>query len=99
LSEDRFSRQRKLVQVGDAGQARIEAASYVVRGQGDADGSDVELTYLERAGASRVVRLPDEAPPAFDHEGAFRFEASRRVAAGAWRALAQLKASLEKDIP
>jgi hypothetical protein len=93
LSEDRFSRQKKLAEVGEAGQARVAAASYEVRGPDGAE-NDVELTYLERAGALRVVRLPEEAPRAFSHEGAFRFQASREVAAGAWRALVQLKAAL-----
>ena len=88
MTEDRYSRQRKLAEVGDTGQARIEGATFDVRGQ---DGADIERAYLERAGARAVVLTPGAPAAPFRHAAHFRFEAPRSVGAGAWRALTQLR--------
>jgi hypothetical protein len=93
MPSDRYTRQRRLAEIGDAGQRRIEAASAVVRGL---DGADVELRYLTGAGLSNVVHDSAAAPLAFAHEAFFAFPSSRRVAAGAWRALRTLKGALEE---
>lgn len=92
MNEDRFDRQRRLPEVGSAGQERIERAAFEVRG---GDGAILETEYLHRAGAQRVSLVPRAEPAPFAHEGAFRFAASRRVGAGAWRALAALRRVLE----
>ena len=91
MNEDRFARQRKLAEVGDPGQARIGTEEFVVRG---GDGAIIESEYLHRAGAEKVTILPRSEPEPFVHQTQFRFVASRRVAAGAWRALRKLRKTL-----
>jgi hypothetical protein len=80
-----------LVAVGDAGQARIESARYRLAPAGAA--AAVERQYLERAGARHFSAM--EAAPAFAHAAAFRNAVARDFAAGAWRALEQLRRALE----
>ncbi len=88
---DRHCRQRLLPEVGDAGQRRIEVTDFEVRGR---DGAIIEGEYLHRAGAVRLTILPGNEPEPFAHERFFRFTASRRIGAGAWRALAKLRRTL-----
>jgi hypothetical protein len=90
----RYSRQRRLPEVGDAGQHRLERASLEARGR---NGALVELAYLCRAGVNRVTLTPLEHPEPFVHAAAFRFDAPRAVGAGAWRALAQIRRVLEME--
>ena len=89
---DRHARQRMLARVGDAGQSRIAAASYRVAA--DAAGS-VARDYLERAGATRFV-TGEPGLDSFAHAAAFRDARAREFAEGSWRALAELRAALEK---
>jgi hypothetical protein len=89
---DRYVRQRSLAQVGDAGQARIEAARYRLGAPGAA--TTVEREYLERAGARHFETA---GAPELVHARAFRNRAARDFATGAWRALAQLRQALEQD--
>jgi hypothetical protein len=96
MNEDPWSRQRRLPEIGDRGQALIAGASFEVRG---GDGAILESEYLHRAGAERVVIMPRAEPVPFAHESFFRFAASRRVAAGAWRALSALRRTLEIETP
>ena len=88
---DRYNRQRKLSEVGDTGQLLISRSLHEVRG---ADGAIIEAEYLHRAGVERLTILPRAEPEPFVHESHFRFFASRRVAAGAWRALCKLRREL-----
>jgi hypothetical protein len=92
MLSDRYARQRLLAAVGDSGQARIAEATYAVALDG-APASRVERDYLERAGGQRFV--PAESVPDFTHGEAFRHECARDFAAGAWRALIQLRHALE----
>lgn len=87
---DRHARQRLLAAVGDAGQSRIARATYSVAD--DAAGC-VARDYLERAGAER---FEPASPPPFAHAAAFRSPFASELAEGAWRALRQLRAVLEK---
>ncbi len=89
---DRFARQRMLASVGDAGQARIAAATYRL-GTDEANG--VARDYLERAGGEHFVSMVTPLEP-FAHGDVFRHASARAVAEGAWRALGQLRAALEK---
>lgn len=90
---DRYARQRRLAEIGDAGQARLLAASHRVRGT---DGAFTELAYLHRAGF-RAVELDVLAEPLpFAHAALFRHAAPRRQAAGTWRALRAITALLER---
>jgi hypothetical protein len=92
---DPFARQRRLAEVGDAGQARIERAE--VRLSAHEPGAIVGMSYLLRAG-TRAVSLhvkPSVESTAFPHAGAFRFAVTRELGAGAWQALAALRRALE----
>jgi molybdopterin/thiamine biosynthesis adenylyltransferase len=89
--DERYSRQRRLPEVGDAGQARLAQAALTVVGS---DGAIIEAEYLHRAGVERVELLPGGEPEPFSHEQAFRFAASRRIGVGAWRALAKIRRTL-----
>jgi hypothetical protein len=89
MSEEHpLTRQIRLTEVGIEGQARLAAASLEVRGR---DGSLAEFVYLHRAGVERVVLRPDRQPPPFAHAPLFHHDGSRRLAAGAWRALSQIR--------
>ena len=92
----RYSRQIRLSEVGEAGQERICRCVAEARGQ---DGAFVELSYLERAGAASVTLTALAEPVPFAHRAEYRFDAARRVGAGAWRALATLKGALELHTP
>jgi hypothetical protein len=84
---DRYTRQKRLAEVGDDGQARIAAARLAV---GDSPEAWSEREYLERAGAE-VVTFPGLEGAPFVHARLFHHTASRRFAAGSWRALAALR--------
>ena len=91
---DRYARQRSLAAVGDLGQARIAGATYVA--SSDDDGStEVERQYLTRAGA-RHFAASGAGGAEFVHAAQFRDPAARAFAAGAWRALEQLKRAIER---
>ena len=85
--EDRYTRQRRLREIGDAGQKRLQAASVVL---GGGEGQLVELVYLHRAGVGSVTLDALGAGKPFAHRAVFRHDASRRHASGAWRALGTL---------
>ena len=92
--EDRYTRQRRLAEVGEAGQLRLQASRFEVR---DREGALVEAMYLHRAGVERVSITPHGEVETFAHAAAFRFPAARAVGAGAWRALGKLRGALEGD--
>ncbi len=94
---DRYARQRSLAAVGDLGQARIVGATYVVGSDGDGS-AEVEREYLARAGARHFAASGAAVAggAAFVHAAQFRDPAARAFAAGAWRALEQLKRAIER---
>jgi hypothetical protein len=55
------------------------------------DGSLIEFLYLHRAGVERVALLPERRPTTFAHASLFRYSGPRTLAAGAWRALRQIR--------
>jgi hypothetical protein len=81
---DRYGRQRRLSEIGEAGQAKLLGAHAHVAG---GDGALTELVYLHRAGLSAVTMDALAVPRPFAHAAQFRHAAARRHAAGAWRAL------------
>jgi len=91
--EDRYSRQRRLAEVGPTGQAKLEQARMLVSSN-TAGGGQLELLYLRRAGVGRATLSKIQPAPAFPHQQTFRFEATRSVAANTWGALAQLRREL-----
>jgi hypothetical protein len=90
---DRYARQRLLPAVGDRGQEHIAEATFVVDGAQHAVAA-TEREYLTRAGAQRFAPASAARAP-FVHAAVFRHAAARDFAEGAWRALAQLRTSLE----
>lgn len=92
--EHPLTRQIRLSEVGEGGQARLSAATLEVRGT---DGTMTEFVYLHRAGIERLSIQPGKPAPAFAHGGLFRHEGTRRQAAGAWRAITQIRTILSMD--
>ncbi len=88
---DRHARQRMLEAVGDRGQARIATATFAVASDAAAA---VARDYLERAGAERF-EPPTQALAPFAHAAVFEHAVARDFAEGTWRALEQLRATLE----
>ena len=93
---DRYSRQRRLPEVGDLGQARIERTSATICGR---EGATTELVYLERAGVPVDALYPRMPCEPFPHAEWFRFARTREFASGAWRALRTLRRALEQETP
>jgi hypothetical protein len=89
--EDRFSRQRRLPEVGPSGQETLQAAELRI-----ADHADValELDYLARAGVTRVALDPAGVPLTFPWASWFEHPAALGVARGAWCALTRIKREL-----
>ena len=90
---DRYARQRLLAAVGDRGQERIAQAAFVVDDAWSL-AAETEREYLTRAGAQRFAPAVAARAP-FVHAAVFRHASARDFAEGAWRALAQLRTSLE----
>ena len=93
-AEHPLTRQIRLSEVGLDGQARLTRAGLDVRGR---DGSLAELSYLLRAGVERLTLTPDLPARVFAHASLFRHTAPRRLGAGAWRALTQIRSVLGLD--
>ena len=89
--EHPLTRQIRLAEVGLEGQARLSRATLEVRGR---DGSLAEFVYLHRAGIERLALNPGRSALPFAHAALFRHAGTRRLAAGAWRAIAQLRSIL-----
>jgi hypothetical protein len=87
-AEHPLTRQIRLAEVGVEGQARLSSATLCVRGS---DGSLVEFMYLHRAGVERLALKPNLPAPPFEHACLFRHASTRRLGAGAWRALGQIR--------
>ena len=90
--DDRYTRQRRLPEVGDAGQARLERAALVVAA---GPAALPELTYLCRAGARELLISRWHAAEEFTHAAHFRHRESRELATGCWRALRKINGFLE----
>lgn len=92
--EDRYSRQRRLKEVGPDGQRRIERAALAI-----AEHADVELErdYLARAGILEISIDASAEPLDFPWVQHFRFAASLAVARGAWCALNRLRTVLSQQ--
>ncbi|HET7545079.1 MAG TPA: hypothetical protein VFK05_34680 [Polyangiaceae bacterium] len=89
--EHPLTRQIRLAEVGIEGQARLSAATLRVGGR---DGSLAEFLYLKRAGVERLSLQPNVPELPFAHAPLFRHTSTRRLAAGAWRALKQIHSVL-----
>jgi hypothetical protein len=96
--EHPLTRQIRLAEVGLEGQARLSRATLTVRGS---DGSLAEFVYLHRAGIERLTLQPNLPARPFSHASLFKHAGTRRLGAGAWRAIAQLRTvlGLASDLP
>lgn len=89
--EDRYTRQRRLAEVGPEGQRRLEAAAVVLPQQ---EAAELEADYLQRAGVRQVSFAADAPAIAFPWAEHFRFAGPAAVARGAHGALARIRAIL-----
>lgn len=92
--EDRYSRQRRLPEVGPSGQERLCEAELVIAEHPDVD---LEVDYLTRAGVARVAVDAGAVALTFPWTEHFEHEAALGVARGAWCALARIKGELGLD--
>ena len=98
IDRRRFTRQIRLADVGEAGQARLEAAPLVLGGVGFA--RTIEERYLVAAGVGRGRSGSDAgdigaSPPRVDASVlGLRHEAPREVGEGALRALVAIRRAL-----
>jgi hypothetical protein len=90
--EDRYSRQRKLPEVGPQGQLALARCSMQIPSR--VAGSEIfEVCYLQRAGVEHVT-VSNQVQPCSAHSTEFHFAATRALAVGALGALAQLRREL-----
>jgi hypothetical protein len=92
--EDRYTRQRRLPEVGAEGQRRLRASAVSLAPHPNVD---LERDYLERAGITQITVEAQPAAPGFPWPEAFEFAAARGVACGAWCALARIRRALALD--
>ena len=90
--EDRWSRQRRLAEVGTDGQQQLASAVVSLAAHDDVD---VERDYLIRAGVGEVRFDSTTEPLPFPFGSAFEFAAPLSVARGAWAALERIRRSLD----
>ena len=104
--EDRYTRQRRLPEVGPEGQRLLERQRLTIARHADVE---LELDYLRRAGVQQVSvdqfegqqlggqRAGTAAEPSaldFPWAAQFQFSGPLGVARGAWCALARIRAAL-----
>lgn len=89
--EDRYTRQRRLEEVGPDGQRRLATARLALAPH---ESSDIERDYLTRAGVAHLGVDAEAPPPAFPWSEFFEFQAPLSVARGAWCALSHIRSVL-----
>lgn len=89
--EDRYSRQRRLPEVGREGQLRISEARLSITPH---EGVELEREYLLRAGVRDVSVEATGSSVEFPWAQQFRFAAPRELARGAHAALCRLRSIL-----
>jgi hypothetical protein len=89
--EDRYTRQRRLPEVGPTGQERLQGAHVCVAGHPDVE---LELDYLARAGCGEARVDPAAPVLEFPWSAWFEHDAALAVARGAWCALSRIKSEL-----
>jgi hypothetical protein len=92
--EDRYTRQRRLEEVGPEGQRQLEQTAMVLAPHADAD---LEREYLERAGVRQLTFAPAASAPEFPWPEQFQFAGPLGVARGAWSALSRIRAVLARN--
>lgn len=100
--EDRYTRQRQLVEVGIEGQTRLARSPYKLAEYGPRSlvAAQVATDYLQRAGVQVIVSDTTLEPKLVGHEtqaltlASFRFEGPLQVATGALAALDHIRSVL-----
>lgn len=92
--EDRYTRQRRLAEVGPDGQRRLEAAAQVLAPH---EAAELEADYLRRAGVQQISFAPEASTPEFPWADHFQFAGPASVARGAHGALARIRAILAQQ--
>jgi hypothetical protein len=92
--EDRYSRQRRLKEVGPDGQRWIERVALTIAAHADVE---LERDYLARAGVRQISIDASAESLDFPWSQHFRFAASFAVARGAWCALSRLRTVLSQQ--
>lgn len=90
--EDRYSRQRRLPEVGARGQIALEQARPVIRRHA---GLSIEQEYLCRSGVGSSTVDEQAVPRLFAHAPSFQFAGPSQVAQGAWCALQVVREILQ----
>lgn len=91
--EDRFSRQRRLTEVGEEGQQKLQGHSCCVA---LTPSGEIAAEYLSRSGVV-VTRAEGTPVPAFPFADTFLNLAPRQIAEGAWQALAEIRNCLQLE--
>jgi hypothetical protein len=81
MNNDLLSRQMRLREVGNNGQALLHAARVTL---GSDAASGVAADYLIRSGVGSVEQGNAQAPDSFPHAGHFTFPVTEQFARGAW---------------
>ena len=89
--EDRYTRQRRLAEVGPEGQLRLERQRMAVARHADVE---LEIDYLRRAGVQQIRVDEDQSTLDFPWAAQFQSRGPLGVARGAWCALARIRAAL-----
>lgn len=89
--EDRYTRQRRLAEVGANGQRRLEAAVQLLSLH---ESAELEADYLRRAGVQQISFAPGAPAPEFPWADHFQFAGPALVARGAHGALARIRGIL-----
>lgn len=89
---DLYSRQKKLREIGEAGQLKIARATVLIPAGPE---SEMATEYLRRSGIGSIAVDPHIAPLDFLHADQFQFELCRTFAASAWIATQNVVRILE----
>lgn len=94
--EDRYTRQRRLAEVGPEGQLLLGRQRMAIAPHADVE---LELDYLRRAGVEQVTVQQvgvgaEQSALDFPWAEQFQFSGPLGVARGAWSALARIRAAL-----
>lgn len=93
--EDRYTRQRRLAEVGPEGQRRLEGAALILARH---ESVELEADYLQRAGVQQISVAPDAPTVEFPWTEQFQFAGPSSVARGAYAALVRIRGVIEHPI-
>lgn len=92
--EDRYTPQRRLSEVGEAGQVRLLKAEVQLPAE---PGAMLALSYLHRAGVGRANVSSLHVAEPCPHASFFKHAGPAMVGIGAWRALEGIRSALNQE--